>query len=349
MSQQSGTPQQLFFSLDIIIYWTSNIFKYNFSRILDDRYVGCPITDYWSFENNSQKKVKRMEISNEKKKELVRKYYGRIVENSRKEVSCCGPSLKEDTPSCGCGSSNSSFISNKIGYTPVELSNLPRNANLGLGCGNPTAFAFLKEGDMVLDLGSGAGIDCFLAAQKVGKSGKVIGIDMTPSMVQKANENAKSGGYQNVEFRIGEIENLPVEDHSIDVIISNCVINLVPRKLKAFQEAFRVLKPGGRLMISDIVIQKELPAFIKTSLEAYAGCIAGAVPRNEYLDAIAKAGFTEIEIIKDNVFNMDFIASFPEFQRMFNNNPEIIRILKSNRQLLSDLVASIGVRALKPV
>lgn len=289
-----------------------------------------------------------MELSDEKKKELVRKYYARIAENSRNENSCCGPSMREAAPSCGCGGSSPSFTSNAIGYTRVDLANLPRNADLGLGCGNPTAFAFLKEGDVVLDLGSGAGIDCFLAAQKVGKTGKVIGIDMTPSMVQKANENAKSDGYENVEFRLGEIENLPVDDRSIDVIISNCVINLVPNKHKAFQEAFRVLKPGGRLMISDIVLQRELPAFIKTSMEAYAGCIAGAVLRNEYLDAIKKAGFTEIEIVKDNVFDIDLIANFPEFQRKFGASPEKIKALKDKEQL-NDLVASIGVRALKPL
>jgi len=290
-----------------------------------------------------------MELSDEKKKELVRKYYARIAENSRNGSSCCGPSLRETAPSCGCGGSSPSFTSNVIGYTRVELANLPRNANLDLGCGNPTAFAFLKEGDVVLDLGSGAGIDCFLAAQKVGQTGKVIGIDMTPSMVQRANENAKSDGYENVEFRLGEIENLPIESGSIDVIVSNCVINLVPNKLKAFQEAFRVLKPGGRLMISDIVLQRELPAFIKTSMEAYAGCVAGAVQRNEYLDTIKKAGFTEIEIVKDNVFNMDFIANFPEFQRKFGVSPEKVRTLKDKEQILNDLVASIGVRALKPL
>ncbi len=290
-----------------------------------------------------------MELSDEKKKELVRKYYGRIAANSGNQSSCCGPAPKQATPSCGCGGSNPNLISNAIGYSTVELANLPKNANLGLGCGNPTAFAFLKEGDVVLDLGSGAGIDCFLAAQKVGKNGKVIGVDMTPSMVQKANENAKSGGYQNVEFRLGEIEKLPVEDHSVDVIISNCVINLVPSKLKAFQEAFRVLKPGGRLMISDIVVQKELPAFIKTSIEAYAGCIAGAVPRNEYLAAITKAGFTKIEIVKDVVFNLDYIRNFPEFQLIFKTNPEALKFLENNIGILKNLVASLGVRALKPL
>jgi ubiquinone/menaquinone biosynthesis C-methylase UbiE len=290
-----------------------------------------------------------MEMSDEKKKALVKKHYGRIAEKSRTENSCCGPSLKETVPTCGCAGSNSSLVSKAIGYTTVELASLPKEANLGLGCGNPTALASLKEGEAVLDLGSGAGIDCFLAAQKVGRTGKVIGIDMTPSMVQKAIENAEKGGYENVEFRMGEIENLPVEDDSVDVIISNCVINLVPNKLRAFQEAFRVLKPGGRLMISDMVLQKELPEFIKTSIEAYAGCIAGAIKKDEYLDAIKEAGFTQMKIIKDVVFNMNYIINFPELRFILKNNPDALELLENDSELLNNMVASIDVRAFKPL
>ena len=160
-----------------------------------------------------------------------------------------------------------------IGYSEEEMTAVPEGANLGLGCGNPTAMASLKEGETVLDLGAGAGFDCFLAAGKVGPEGRVIGIDMTPEMLEKARENAQKGNFSNVEFRLGEIENLPVADGIIDIIISNCVINLVPDKDRVFSEAFRVLKPGGRIMVSDIVLTKELPDFIKNNMAAYVGCI----------------------------------------------------------------------------
>ena len=188
--------------------------------------------------------------------------------------SCCGPTnLAEE-------------ISKKIGYSNEEINAVPDGANLGLGCGNPLALASLKEGEIVLDLGSGAGFDVFLAAQKVGLKGKVIGVDMTPEMIKKARENTKKGNYNNVEFRLGEIEKLPVDDNTIDVIISNCVINLSPEKKNVFKEAFRVLKPSGRIMISDIVLLKELPDFIKNSVEAYAGCISGAILKDEYIKII---------------------------------------------------------------
>ncbi len=182
---------------------------------------------------------------------------------------------------------------------------VPDGANLGLGCGNPVALAAIKEGDVVLDLGSGAGFDAFLAAQKVGKTGRVIGVDMTPEMLAKAQENAQKGGYANVEFRQGEIEALPVEDNSIDLIISNCVINLSPDKETVFKESFRVLKKGGSLMVSDLVLTKELPAAIKKSVEAYVGCIAGAIQKITYLDLIAKAGFREIKVVSESAYPVD--------------------------------------------
>ena len=169
----------------------------------------------------------------------------------------------------------------KIGYTEEELGAVPAGSNLGLGCGNPTALASIKAGETVLDLGSGAGFDCFLASNKVGPEGRVIGVDMTEEMIARARDNASQGGYENIEFRHGEIENLPVEDNTVDVIISNCVINLVPNKENAFKEAFRVLKPGGRLMVSDIVLLKKLPDFVKDSIEAYVGCVAGAATKDE--------------------------------------------------------------------
>jgi len=173
---------------------------------------------------------------------------------------------------------------------------VPEGANMGLGCGNPHAIASLKEGETVLDLGSGGGFDCFLAARAVGEAGRVIGVDMTPEMVSKARRNAASAGVTNIEFRLGEIENLPVADASVDVIISNCVINLSPEKPKVFKEALRVLKPGGRLAVSDVVATAQLPDEMKSDLALYAGCVAGAAPIDELTDMLKEAGFTDIRI-----------------------------------------------------
>lgn len=219
-------------------------------------------------------------MDDNEKKEVIKKKYEEIAV---KGSSCC---------SSGCCSDMSvADLSKSIGYSENDLKVVP-DANLGLGCGNPTAFAELKPGDIVLDLGSGAGFDSFLAAQKVGDSGKVIGVDMTPEMLEKAKANALKYGYSNVEFRLGDIEVLPVEDKYIDVIISNCVINLAPDKEKVFREGYRVLKPGGRMYISDMVLLAELPEELRNDKELLAGCVAGAVLKADYLGLLEKTGFS---------------------------------------------------------
>lgn len=247
-------------------------------------------------------------------KKVVREKYGEIA---RTGGSCCGSSGQNG---CCCrGSQEATVISQKIGYRPEDLIAVPEGANLGLGCGNPVALADLKPGETVLDLGAGAGFDCFLAASRVGQTGKVIGVDMTPEMLERARENARKGNYHNVEFRLGEIENLPVADNSIDVIISNCVINLSPDKPRVFSEAYRVLKPGGRLMISDIVLTEELPEYIRESVTAYAGCIAGASLKTEYLKYIESAGFENLTLVDETPFMIEGIENDPLAITLMNN------------------------------
>jgi len=254
--------------------------------------------------------------------------------------------------SCGCGSSSASCcsqiktvkeISSNMGYSSEELEKLPEGANLGLGCGNPLALASLKSGEYVLDLGSGAGIDCFLAAEKVGSEGKVIGVDMTPEMLDRARENILKSTHKNVEFRLGEIENLPVADNSIDIIISNCVINLSPDKDRVFSEAFRVLKKGGRIMISDIVLLKELPETIKEDIAAYVSCVSGAIIKDSYLFSIKSAGFSEVKINEEINFPIDYFLG-DESASIIKNN------LNLSQQQVKDLensIVSIKVSAIK--
>lgn len=230
-------------------------------------------------------------------KKKVRERYGAIAEKG--SSCCCSPTDK----SC-CGS-EAKEASKAIGYSEKEIESVPEGANLGLGCGNPIALASIRRGETVLDLGSGPGFDSFLSSDKVGKKGKVIGVDMTPEMIAKAKANARKGKYTNVEFRQGEIENLPVDDNSIDIVISNCVINLSPHKKKVFKEAFRVLKPGGRLMVSDIVLLKKLPASIKKSEEAYVGCVAGAVLKKDYILAARQAGFKKLKVLDEVPFSLE--------------------------------------------
>ncbi len=246
-------------------------------------------------------------------KKIVKEGYGRIA---RAESSCCIP--KPAKSSCCApagegleGVNRSKELSREIGYSDGELESVPEGANLGLGCGNPVALASVMVGETVLDLGSGAGFDCFLAAGRVGPSGSVIGVDMTPEMVDKARLNAEKGGYENVEFRLGEIENLPAADASVDLVISNCVINLVPDKSSVFSEVYRVLKPGGRMMISDLVITKALPANIRGSVEAYVGCLAGAMMRDEYIQTIKEAGFYGVRVVGETSFSFASLLGDP--------------------------------------
>ena len=228
-------------------------------------------------------------------KNYVKKSYGEIAKNTESCESSCD---------CGCGPS-STDTALQIGYSKNELKNIPEASNMGLGCGNPTGLASLKKGETVLDLGSGGGIDAFLAAKKVGETGKVIGVDMTKEMIQKAKNTAQKNDYKNVEFRLGEIENLSVEDNSIDVIISNCVINLAPDKKKVFQEAYRVLKPNGRILVSDIVTEGDLPEEVQKSISAWAGCVAGAQEKSQYLTTIRNAGFEEVKIVSETSMPVD--------------------------------------------
>ncbi|MGQ9705239.1 MAG: arsenite methyltransferase, partial [Actinomycetota bacterium] len=232
-----------------------------------------------------------------------------------------------------------------LGYSREELESVPEGANLGLGCGNPVALASLREGETVLDLGSGSGLDCFLAARRVGEKGRVIGVDMTPEMLEGARENARRGGYSNVEFRLGEIENLPVADASVDVVISNCVINLSPDKPRVFREAFRVLKPGGRLMVSDIVLEEELPEAVRRSRAAYISCVSGAVLRSEYLGMIEEAGFRDLEVVEETTFPVECLGDDPWVTGLAAETglspEEAARLLRG--------IVSLGIRAVKPV
>lgn len=212
---------------------------------------------------------------------------------------CCG-SDSEGPPVCGAGQADR--IAKEIGYSDEDLTAVPEDANLGLGCGNPVALASFKVGETVLDLGSGAGFDAFLAARRVGKKGKVIGVDMTYEMVMKARANAARAGVGNVEFRIGEIEHLPVADETVDVIISNCVINLSTDKPQVFRDAYRVLKTGGRVMISDVMLTADLPEEVRQSASTYVACIGGAIRKDEYLAGMTAAGFRDVEVIEETPF-----------------------------------------------
>ncbi len=272
-------------------------------------------------------------------KKFVKERYASLAR--QKAGSCCPSSSAPPSSCCAPGvTSDRVKTCAEALYTREELETLPEEmGDISWGCGNPTAIAELEEGEVVLDLGSGGGIDCFLAAQRVGARGKVIGLDMTPEMVSLARENARRMGMNNVEFRLGEMEHMPVEANSIDVIISNCVINLSPDKDAVFREAFRVLKPGGRLCVSDIVLLRDLPPEIKESLDQWAGCVAGALDKKLYLDKLLTAGFVTASIEEKSV------PVFIEGDTAESQDLE-------ESQTCFDLrgkVASVNVRAFKPI
>lgn len=233
-----------------------------------------------------------MPDDNEIKQAVRDRYAG----HAQAGTSCCGGASNQSS-GCGCGApTGRDLTSLDLGYDADDLSAVPAGADLGLGCGNPLAMLELKEGETVVDLGSGAGIDCFIAAKRVGPSGHVIGVDMTHAMLDRARSNAAAAGVDNVEFRLGEIEHLPVADASVDAIISNCVVNLVPNKQQVFNDAFRVLRPGGRLSLSDMVLLGDIPVELKDSVEAYVACLSGAVLKDEYLAMIEAAGFENVVV-----------------------------------------------------
>jgi len=277
--------------------------------------------------------AKTESVTAENHREAVRSGYAEVA---REAKGCCGPSC------CEPGAVDQR--AKDLGYQDADLADVPDEANLGLGCGNPTALAALQPGEVVVDLGSGAGIDSFIAVKKVGPEGRVIGVDMTPEMLARARENAvKAGHAKNVEFREGIIEALPVVSNSVDVIISNCVINLSPDKPAAFREAFRVLKPGGRMSVSDIVLSEPLPADVSNNVAAIAACIGGADAEKDYVGAIEAAGFVDLEITRKPAGSM--LTAFLQ-DPLVHKAVESIGLERAKE--LADTVFSYSIEAKKP-
>ena len=267
----------------------------------------------------------------------VKSGYADILKRNTKKnfltniFSCCNPAeIAND-------------IGKKIGYTEEELTKVPADANLGIGCGNPTALASIKKGETILDLGSGAGFDCFLAATETGPTGQVIGVDITPEMIAQAEKNATHGNYQNVEFKLGAIENLPIEDNSIDLIISNCVINLSNQKDQVFREAYRVAKPKGRLMISDIILLNDLPDYILNSVEGHIACLSGAIRKEDYLEAIKGAGFSQVKIDKQTAFPLELMLNDPIARKIVQEN----NLSDSEIKVIANSIVSMSISAQK--
>ena len=266
----------------------------------------------------------------EQAREMVRQRYAEIARDG------------SVNPTAGCGAPQPAQIAKRIGYSAADTTMVPEGANLGLGCGAPLAAAALREGETVLDLGSGAGFDAFLAARALGPTGRVIGVDMTDEMLDKARANARQAGLSNVEFRKGYIEALPVEDASIDVVLSNCVINLVPDKAAVYREVARVLRPGGRMVISDVVLNEPLPEVIAADAAALTGCVAGAALRDQYLATIAAAGLSDIEVVNDRGYGAVALTMVPE-QMLRQAQAAGIDV-----QRVADTVRSLTVRARRP-
>jgi len=285
-------------------------------------------------------------MEEEKVRKRVREGYAKIAQEGlcRTDVSCCGDASSYEE------------MGKKMGYSEEALRSVPEGANMGLGCGNPVALASLKEGETVVDLGSGAGLDCFIAAGKVGEKGRIIGVDMTPQMIDKARENARKGNYKNVEFRLGEIENLPVADNTADAVISNCVINLSSNKKRVFEEAFRVLKPGGRAMVSDIVLLQEIPDAIKKRAHP-ASCIEHAMMKEKYIETIQQAGFQDVRIVKETQYSEEVVDN-PNAKVIVANAAKdrhemrsVSELKKTEKEMLRKILTStmsIGVSATKP-
>lgn len=278
--------------------------------------------------------LKENTMNNDTIKAAVRERYAGFVTRNQ---SCCGPES-----ACGCAGAQED-LSLKIGYGLQDVEAVPQGANLGLGCGNPVALASLKPGETVLDLGSGAGFDAFLASQRVGPGGRIIGVDMTPAMLERARGLAAQHGYANVEFREGDIEALPVEDATADAVISNCVINLTTDKARAFREAYRALKPGGRLMVSDLVLLKPLPEVIRKDLDAYAACVAGALLKEDYLDAIRAAGFQGIEVVGESAYDLGEPELAQVAEDLTEGNVHITDLWAASK-----CVVSVQIQATKP-
>ncbi len=276
------------------------------------------------------------------RRSAVRDRYARAATT---EESCCGPSDCGSSTAAGATATaapaTAEQISCAVGYDETDLANVPEGANLGLGCGNPVALASLAPGETVLDLGSGAGIDCFLAAERVGPAGRVIGVDMTPEMLERARDNARRGGFTSVEFRLGEIEALPVADSTVDVVISNCVLNLSGERPRVLAEALRVLKPGGRIMISDLVSERPVPDFVAASKESLVGCLPVLV--REYEEDLAAAGFAEVSVVPRQRYPANVLAD-PQVQAVIRRDP-------AREREVRDFVASIHggtIEAVKP-
>jgi arsenite methyltransferase len=264
--------------------------------------------------------------SAEEVRKAVRENYTKLALT---QSSCCGTS---ESAMCGCGSL----------YPQAEMVSLPSEAvAVSAGCGNPTAIANLKQGMTVVDLGSGGGIDCFLSARKVGEKGKVIGIDATPEMIYRARKTAEENGFKNVEFRLGEIEHMPLERDTADVIISNCVINLSPEKEQVFRDAFRVLRPGGKLAVSDIILLKDLPDFVREDLGTWSKCVSGAIREDEYVGAMKKAGFEKIKVEERVVYTHEQLLDYAKGTESFES-PKLKGVD------LADLVGSYKISAFKP-